>query len=1062
MKSVRRSKSPPTLRERVEAAVRVTRQDIARMAAEEIQRTVHELQVHQIELEMQNEELRTAQTELGLSRDRFNDLYDTAPVGYLTLDPEGSVIEANLTVARMLGIERKKLVGRKFSRFLARRAHDTFYFHQRAVLAADTKQICELELRGPEGTTFAARMESIGLADSPSGTRYCRSVIIDVTERKQAEEALARSHAELEQRVIERTAELRESERTARAVVNGLSAHLAIADERGCILAVNVRWRIFAQENGASEVVICEGANYLAACDAAARRRSPGAAAVAVGIRQVLSGKSPEFSVEYPCHSATEERWFIMRVTPFPGDGPRRVVISHENITARVKAEQGVRQEKEFSDRVIDTVQTIVLLLSPQGRILQFNRHLEELSGWSIHEVRGRSWFDVFLPARGRARIRKLFPSSLRGRRAQANVSPIVTKDGRELEIEWHNALFHDPDGHLVGLLCSGRDITTRKLAETALQSSREQYRQLIHALPAAVYTCDTQGRITLYNAAAVALWGREPSPRDRWHGAHRLLTADGKRLPLEQTPMALSVRQDEPIRGSELIIERPDSTVSHVLAFPDPVHDSADAVIGAVNMLVDITALKVAENALRTSERSLRTLSRAIEQSPASVLITNTSGAIDYVNPKFTEVTGYTTGDVLGKNLRLLRSSHQPPGLFREMWTTVTAGRVWRSELCNQKKNGELFWVYAVIAPIQDEHGTITHFVELMEDISSRKLAEKALAESKHRLAGIVGSAMDAIISVDARQRIVLFNAAAETMFRCPADEAIGSPINRFIPQRFQAAHAEHLRRLSEGKTTNRPLGPMSDISAVRANGEEFPIEASISQIEVGGQRIFTVILRDITERRRLEKEVLEISAREQRRIGQELHDDICQWLAGTELSAGALALDLAEESPGLAARARKLAEGMRQSLARARTLARGLAPTVIESEGLARALRELAANAGDIFAIHCTYEGPENLRMRDEVAALHLYRIAQEAITNAVRHGGARAVGIFVQRQKDRISMLIRDDGCGLPEPLPSAPGMGLRTMRYRAGVIGATLKIHPGSHGGTEIVCTFPREL
>lgn len=1199
------SNSPPTRRGRAEAAVRRTRTDIARMSAEEIQRTVHELQARQIELEMQNEELRIAQTELSQSRDRFNDLYDSAPVGYLTLDAVGTVIEANLTVARMLGLERGKLVGRKFARFVARGAQDTLHFHQRAVLGANTKQTCELLLRGLEGTTFFVRMESIGFAEPATGTRQCRSAIIDITEQKEAAQAFARSHADLEQRVAERTEELRESERTARAVVDGLTAHIAITDEHGCILAVNVRWREFAKKNGGSLMAVGEGANYLAVCDAAARRKSPGAEEVAAGIRDVLAGKTPEFGLEYPCHSPTEERWFIVRVTPFPGEGPRRVVIAHHNITARVQAELAVRREKEFSDHVIDTVQTIVLLLSPQGRILQFNRHLEELSGWTLEEVRGRSWFETFLPARDRARVRKLFQKAIGGEHTQGNINSILTRDGRELEIEWHDALFRKPDGHLVGLLCSGRDITRRRLAEVALQESErrereraeelsalldsvpaaiffahdrdcrritgnraadellqlprgaeaslsapgatrprhfrvlhngrivrshelpaqraargfpvsdfeetivfddgtsrdmlayatplwdeagqsrgailvliditarkraeaalreseERYRQLVHALPAAVYTVDAQGRITLYNAAAVALWGREPTPRDRWNGARRLFTPDGKRLPFSQTPIAMSVRQDEPIRERELIIERPDRSRSHVLAFPDPIHDSSGAVIGAVNMLVDITALKRAENALRTSERSLRTLSRAVEQSPASVLITNTRGEIDYVNPKFTEVSGYSLAEVLGKNPRLLKSNHQPAGLYREMWKTINAGQVWRSELCNRKKNGERFWVHAVIAPIQDEDGTITHFVELMEDITERKRTEKALAESKHRFAGIVGSAMDAIISVDARQRIVLFNAAAETMFRCPAIKALGGSLEQFIPPRFHAAHARYLQRFGKTSVTSRAMGSMGATTALRADGEEFPIEASISQIEVGGQKLFTVILRDITERKQLEREVLEISAREQRRIGQELHDDLCQWLAGTEFSASALAKDLARESPAHAPRALKIAEGMRQSLARARTLARGLAPTVIESEGLARALRELAANASKMFVIRCFYDGPETLRLRDEVAALHLYRIAQEAITNAVRHGRAREVGIFLQPRKAGVSMLIRDNGSGLPKRLAPSTGMGLRTMRYRAGIIGATLEIRSHAGGGAELVCNFPKEL
>jgi PAS domain S-box-containing protein len=779
------------------------------MSREEIQKAVHELQVHQIELEMQNEELRGAQGELNESRDRIADLYDSAPVGYLTLDSDAYVIEGNLTAAAMLGVERKKLVGRSFTRFVTRGAQDVFYFHQRAVLGAESKQLCELVLRGPESTTFHARMESISVPDPATGTRHCRSAIIDITEQKLAEEALARSHAELESRVNERTADL----------------------------------------------------------------------------------------------------------------------------------------------------------------------------------VR----------------------------------------------------------------------------ANEALRVSEERYRQLVHALPVAIFTSDAQGRITLYNAAATALWGREPVlGRERWDGAHRLLTPDGKRLPTSRYPIAMAIRQDEPIRESELIVERPNGSRSHVLAFVEPIHDSSGTVVGAVKVMVDITALKVAENALRNSERSLRTLSRVVEQSPASVLITGTTGQIEYVNPTFTRVTGYSLREVLGQNPRILKSGQQPAKIHRELWQTITAGKTWRGQLCNRRKNGELFWEFAVIAPIQDEHGTVTHFVAIKEDITERKRAEDALAESKQRLAGIVGSAMDAIVSVDGSQRIVLFNTAAEAMFRCSARDAIGTSIERFIPQRLRAAHAGYITRFGESGVTSRAMGEMGAICGLRADGEEFPIEASISQIEVGGEKLFTVILRDITERRRLEQEVLEIGAREQLRIGQEMHDDVCQWLAGSEFLSSALATDLAKHSPAEAARARDVVKGIRQSLTRAHMLVHGLVPTVIESAGLAGALRELAANAGEMFHIRCLYDAPETVPVKDSGAALHLYRIAQEAISNAVRHGGAREVRISIQSHDARVTMLIKDDGCGIPQPLPQTGGMGLRTMRYRAGIIGATLEIRPGAGGGTEVICNFPKDL
>jgi PAS domain S-box-containing protein len=195
------------LRERAEAAATVTRGDITRMTPEEIQRLVHELQVHQIELQMQNEELRQAQSELARSRDRFSELYDHAPVGYVTTDAEGTVVEANLTVASMFGVERGALVGVNINRHVARDSQDAFYLHRRAALESERPQDCELSLRRADGTDFAARIESVGSGGDADW--QCRSVIVDISARKLAEVKLRELNETLEQRVAEQTQEVR-------------------------------------------------------------------------------------------------------------------------------------------------------------------------------------------------------------------------------------------------------------------------------------------------------------------------------------------------------------------------------------------------------------------------------------------------------------------------------------------------------------------------------------------------------------------------------------------------------------------------------------------------------------------------------------------------------------------------------------------------------------------------------------------------------------------------------------------------------------------------------------
>ena len=157
------------------------------------------------------------------------------------------------------------------------------------------------------------------------------------------------------------------------------------------------------------------------------------------------------------------------------------------------------------------------------------------------------------------------------------------------------------------------------------------------------------------------------------------------------------------------------------------------------------------------------------------------------------------------------------------------------------------------------------------VRDVTDQKRTEEELAQNRQRLAGIVESAMDAIITVDDQQRIVLFNRAAETMFRCPAAEALGRPVERFIPERFRQAHAGDIQHFGHTGQTNRRMGRLGAISGLRADGEEFPAEASISHVDIGGQKLFSVILRDITERKRAEAEVV-LRAQELQRVNEAL----------------------------------------------------------------------------------------------------------------------------------------------------------------------------------------------
>ncbi|MEO8166279.1 MAG: PAS domain S-box protein [Betaproteobacteria bacterium] len=182
-----------TLRERAEELLKTSHADIAAMSNEDVRRLVHELQVHQMELEIQNEDLREAQIELAHSRDRYSDLYEFAPVGYLTLDRQGLIQEANLTAATMLGVERKRLTNRKLTDFLSDEAQDAWHLHRREVFSDEAKKSCELAMNPAHGNSLTVRLESLVFRDEDGNLSQCRTALIDVTTVKQARQQLEQS-----------------------------------------------------------------------------------------------------------------------------------------------------------------------------------------------------------------------------------------------------------------------------------------------------------------------------------------------------------------------------------------------------------------------------------------------------------------------------------------------------------------------------------------------------------------------------------------------------------------------------------------------------------------------------------------------------------------------------------------------------------------------------------------------------------------------------------------------------------------------------------------------------
>jgi PAS domain S-box-containing protein len=339
------------------------------------------------------------------------------------------------------------------------------------------------------------------------------------------------------------------------------------------------------------------------------------------------------------------------------------------------------------------------------------------------------------------------------------------------------------------------------------------------------------------------------------------------------------------------------------------------------------------------------------------------------------------------------------------------------------------------------------------------RDRAEAALRESEAKAHAILNTTVDGVITIDARGRITSFNPAAEAIFGYDEDEIVGENVKLLMPDPYREEHDGYIRSYH---TTGRRriIGIGREVTGLRKDGSTFPMDLAVSEVRLDDRILFTGIVRDITERRRLEQELLSVTEQERRRIGQDLHDGLGQMLTGLGLLSQNLARQLEKKGIEQAEDAAEITELLREADQYARDLARGLTPVDLDASGLLTALQRLANNAERLFGLECDFKASGEPLVHDSTAATHMYRIAQEAVSNAVRHGGAHALDIALAAGQDHIRLRIQDDGEGFAPGEHDGPGMGMRIMNYRARIIGGTLEVHSQPGHGTTITCTLPR--
>lgn len=341
---------------------------LAPRSPEETQRMLHYLQVHQIELEAQNEQLRQSQLALDTARTTYLDLYDFAPVGYCTVKEDGTILQANITAARLLGVSRDELNNRLLSSFVIKEDQDRYFQHRNKITATEQPYSYELRMVKSDGTQFWVHLAASAAPDA-DGVRVFRVVLSNITDSKMMAVAL------------------HESERFKQAVLDSISSQIAVLSRNGTIVAVNKAWRKFALENSDNpgQVAKCTqiGTNYLDICNASVGEASEGASEARAGILAVLEGTLPRFDLDYACHSPTQQRWLSLSVTPIV-ENSQGAVITHVDITARKVAEENLALHRdtlvrEVHHRIKNNLQGVAGLLQRElGKFIELDPRLAD------------------------------------------------------------------------------------------------------------------------------------------------------------------------------------------------------------------------------------------------------------------------------------------------------------------------------------------------------------------------------------------------------------------------------------------------------------------------------------------------------------------------------------------------------------------------------------------------------------------------------------------------------------------------------------------------------------
>jgi PAS domain S-box-containing protein len=608
----------------------------------------------------------------------------------------------------------------------------------------------------------------------------------------------------------------------------------------------------------------------------------------------------------------------------------------------------------------------------------------------------------------------------------------------------------------VVGVIAHSRDISWRKANESILLLNHARYRTVADLSAGAVheYTLNASGIYELEWALGterVYGCGEEEFRRRGWKSFH---VSEG----WEEASIA---RMQRYLAGETMEfvvkIRRTDGQIRWVEVKNRPIADpSTGRFTRLVGVVVDITERKQAADALRESEFRYRTVAELTSGFVYEATVDDHGEAlVVWASPGFETFFGCTFEELNRVGWRQVFFAADHAGAIQRR-QRLRRGERTEMELAMKTMRGDTRWIHLANQPVVDLDGAVERYIGVVHDITDRKVNEEVLRSQ----ALAIEVMHEGVVLSDSGGIIRMTNPAFDRMFGNVAGSLIGKHLSA-LP-----CDPPLDRRIAESadEATARAGAPLVSELMVRGSQEgdaTLFVEAAITSLVLRGERFWLTMLQDATARRQLEREVLEASNREQQRIGNDLHDGLGQELTGIALLLRGLENRAEREAAALSPAIEEVALLVNDAIFTTRALARGLTPVTFDRGGLALALEELARRLSAMFHINVRCEADDTLdRGLESVNALHLYRIAQEAVTNAAQHGSAGQVQIELRCDGERGLLRIEDNGHGFNPAMQHSKGLGLRIMHYRAQMMAGSLRIESTRTQGTVVSCWFPR--